>query len=309
MAKGNDDMAKARLTLGLSILLAFAASGVVVSLPLHAQDGPAVPGSNGPPRFPMTIPADPRVQEKTYVLPATGEEMRYNLFVSSKVDPSKPAPLIVALHGMGGDANFIVRDRLVDLAEENGYVVVGPMGYNEVGWYGSPVIAFGPNGVEPVNLAELSELDVLNVAAMATSTFNIDPNRVYLMGHSMGGAGTLFLGQKHADRWAAIAAIAPAAFMMQPTQEEVLAPLLEAGVPVMITEGADDNVVPPESVRTWAAALEKLDIEHEYHEMPGLDHGTIIGASMPEIFRFFGENVRTPPPPPPMPPRGRPPVQ
>ncbi len=282
-----------------------AAGGIALSLTaspaLLAQDGP---GASGPPRMPMTIPADPRVEERTYALAATGEEMRFIVFASSKVDPDVPAPLIVALHGMGGDANFIVRDRLVDLAEENGYVVVGPMGYNEVGWYGSPVIAFGNNGPEPANLGELSELDVLNVAAIATSEFNIDANRQYLLGHSMGGAGTIFMGQKHADRWAAIAAIAPAAFMMQPTQEEVLAPLKELGVPVMITEGADDNVVPPDSVRTWAAALERMGMEHEYHEMPGLDHGTIIGASMPEIFRFFGENVRTPPPPSAFTPRG-----
>jgi hypothetical protein len=42
---------------------------------------------------------------------------------------------------MGGDANFLVRDRLIDLAEENGYIVAGPTGYNVTGWYGSPVIS------------------------------------------------------------------------------------------------------------------------------------------------------------------------
>jgi len=53
------------------------------------------------------------------------------------VKRDKPAPLIVALHGFGGDSNIIVRDRLVDLGEEGGHVVVGPMGYNVSGWYGS----------------------------------------------------------------------------------------------------------------------------------------------------------------------------
>lgn len=290
-------------------MMMLAGAGLALTAPLQAQNGPPAPpqGADGPPRFAMQRPPDPRAEERTYTLAATGEEMRYTIFASSKIDPAVPAPLIVALHGMGGDANFIVADRLIDFAEETGYVVVGPMGYNEVGWYGSPVIAFGPGGPDPANLAELSEVDVLNVAAIATSEYNIDPNRQYLMGHSMGGAGTIFLGQKHADRWAAIAAIAPAAFMMQENAEEVLAPLLEAGVPVMITEGSDDNVVPPDSVRAWAAALESLGLEHEYHEMPGYDHGTIIGASMPEIFRFFGENQRTPPPPPPFRPRQGPP--
>lgn len=286
---------------GITLAAAMSA-GLALAPPATGQD---VPPREGPPLGPMWIDPDPRVEQRTYRLAATGEEMKYAVYVSSKVDPEVPAPLIVALHGMGGDANFIVRERLVDLAEEGGYVVVGPMGYNEVGWYGSPVIAFGEGGPDPDNLAELSELDVLNVAAIATSEFNIDPNQQYLVGHSMGGAGALFLGQKHADRWAAIAAIAPAAFMMQPVQEDILAPMKKAGIAVMITEGAEDNVVPPDSVRTWASALERLGMEYEYHEMDGLDHGTIIGESMPEIFRFFAANERTPPPPPAFSPGGR----
>ena len=75
----------------------------------------------------------------------------------------------------------------------------------------------------------------------------------------------------------------------------------------MITEGSLDNVVPPDSVRTWAAAARELDMAHEYLEIEGMDHGTIIGASMPEIFRFFAEHKRTPPPPPAFRPRGGPP--
>ena len=277
------------------ILSAAMSAGLALSQPAAAQDAAI---REGPPPGPMRIDPDPRAEQRAYLFAPTGEEMEYTLYVSSKVDPAVPAPLIVALHGMGGDSNFIVRERLIDLAEEGGYVVVGPMGYNEVGWYGSPVIAFGEGGPDPENLAELSELDVLNVIAIATSQYNIDPNRQYLMGHSMGGAGALFLGQKHAERWAAIAAIAPAAFMMQPVQEEILAPMKDVSVPIMITEGAIDTIVPPDSVRSWAAALNRLGMEHEYLELEGLDHGTIIGASMPEIFRFFAVNERSPAPAP-----------
>jgi poly(3-hydroxybutyrate) depolymerase len=275
-------------------------------LPQTAAAQPSPP-ADGPPRIPMTMPADPRTQERSYTFAPTGEEMEYTLFVSSKVKPDVPAPLIVALHGMGGDSKFIARERLIDLAEEGGYVVVAPMGYNTVGWYGSPVIVMGGGAPDPANLTELSELDVMTVTQIARSEFNIDSTRMYLMGHSMGGAGTLFLGQKHAEYWAAIAAIAPAAFMMQPVQKDILAPLKAAGIPVMITEGTLDNVVPPESVRTWAAAASELGMAHEYLEIEGMDHGTIIGASMPEIFRFFGEHNRTPPPPPALRPRGGPP--
>jgi poly(3-hydroxybutyrate) depolymerase len=292
----------------IATLVAFAAALVIPqALPAQpAPNGAAAP--NGPPRIPQRAP-DPRVQQKTYMLP-TGEEMKYTLFVSSKVRPGGPAPLIVALHGYGGDSNFIVRDKLVDLAEQGGYVVVGPMGYNFTGWYGSPVILIGGGAVTPPNLTQLSELDVLNVLALAQKQFAIDPNRIYLMGLSMGGAGTIFMGQKHSEIWAAAAAIAPAAFMMQRDEATLLGHFKDAKLPLMITQGDADNVVPPAGTRTWAAAMDSLGMEHAYIEKPGLDHGTIIPASMDDIFRFFEAHKRTPPPPfvPPGRPVGAPPA-
>jgi predicted peptidase len=273
--------------------IAWAALGVLVlAQPATAQAPAGAPAANGPSRIPMRMEPDSRVQQRTYHFADTDEALAYTVFVSSKVRPDTPAPLIVALHGYGGDSNFIVRGRLVDLAEEGGYIVVGPMGYSVAGWYGSPVIVMGGGAVEPSNLAELSEKDVMNVLAIARSEFNVDPDRTYLMGHSMGGAGTLFLGQKYADRWAAIAAIAPAAFMMQRNQTEILAPIKAANLPLMITQGDQDPVVPVASVRTWATAMSELGMAHEYIEMPGRDHGNIIGDGMPEIFRFFAAHTR-----------------
>jgi predicted peptidase len=273
--------------------LAIVAAGLLtLAQPGSAQAPSSGPPANGPPRVPLRMEPDSRVQQRTYHFADTDEDLAYTVFVSSKVKPDKPAPLIVALHGYGGDSNFIVRGRLVDLAEENGYIVVGPMGYNATGWYGSPVIVIGGGPVDPPNLAELSEKDVMNVLAIARSEFNVDPRRTYLMGHSMGGAGTLFLGQKHADQWAAIAAIAPAAFLMQPNQKDILAPIKAAGLPLMITQGDADPVVPVASVRTWAAAMDELGLTHEYIEMSGRDHGSIIADGMPDIFRFFAAHTR-----------------
>jgi len=166
------------------------------------------------------------------------------------------------------------------------------MGYNATGWYGSPVIVIGGGPVEPPNLAELSEKDVMNVLAMARSEFSIDPDRTYLMGHSMGGAGAIFLGQKHPEQWAAIAAIAPAAFMMQPNQKDLLAPIKAADLPLIITQGDQDPVVPATNTRTWAAAMTELGLTHEYIELAGRDHGNIIADGMPEIFRFFAAHSK-----------------
>src|SRR6188768_3662232 len=177
----------APLSLGFAACASLALGQPGLAQPAPTNGPAGAPAPNGPPRGPMRIDPDPRAQQRTYAFAPTGEEMKYTLYVSSKVKPDTPAPLIVALHGLGGDSNFIVRGKLIDLAEEGGYIVVGPMGYNVSGWYGSPVIAMGGGGITPANLAELSEKDVMNVLAMMRKEFNVDPDRTYLVGHSMGG--------------------------------------------------------------------------------------------------------------------------
>jgi len=244
---------------------------------------------------------DPRVQQRTYRFDDNKQEMPYALFVSSKVTKDKKAPLIVALHGLGGDGNSLLRGNALDLAEEGGYILVGPMGYNTGGWYGSPVIVMGgrggagkgPGGArptpEPPNLAELSEKDVMNVLALVRKEFTIDPQRTYLMGHSMGGAGALFLGVKYVDQWAAVAAMAPAAFLMQP---DSLAPVKDR-MPLYLAHGDADTVVPTDVGRRWAKTATDLKMkDFHYFEIPGADHGTVITQAMPEIYKYFGQHTK-----------------
>ncbi|MBZ5636923.1 MAG: hypothetical protein LAO55_27685, partial [Acidobacteriia bacterium] len=248
---------------------------------------------------------DPRVQQRKYHFADTNEDLPYALFVSSKVTKDKKAPLIVALHGVYGDGNALLRGSALDLAEEGGYILVGPMGYNPQGWFGSPVIVMnggpgkgkGPGAAkggppptpEPPNLAELSEKDVMNVLAIVRKEFNVDDKRTYLMGHSMGGAGALFLGPKYVDQWAAVASMAPAAFLMQP---ESLAPVKDK-MPLFLAHGDADTVVSIDVGRRWAKTATDLKMkDFKYMELPGADHGTVITQSMPEIFKFFKERSR-----------------
>ena len=62
---------------------------------------------------------------------------------------------------------------------------------------------------DAAKVRELSEKDVMTVLDMIRKEFNVDERRTYLMGHSMGGSGTLYLGGQASPIWAAVAAIAP----------------------------------------------------------------------------------------------------
>ncbi len=240
---------------------------------------------------------DPRVEQRTYLFEDTGEELPYAVFVSSKVSDDVESPLIIALHGLGGDPNSLLRGNALDLAEAGGYILVGPMGYNPGGWYGSPVMLMvgrGGRGAldNPDNLDELSEKDVMNVLAMIREEFDVDDGRIYLMGHSMGGAGTFFLGSKHAEVWAALAPIAPASFLMNDDRNEILQGIKDGGVPVRVVQGDADTLVPVDNTRMWVDTMEALDLDYAYDELAGADHGNVITRGMPGIFEFFAAHSR-----------------
>ena len=115
-------------------------------------------------------------------------------------------PLVVALHGLGGDEDGWMdryNGQLPELAEKYGYIAVSPLGYRPDGFYG-----YGTVSTPPPAEAELSEQDVMQVLARMRQHYKVDDSRIYLMGHSMGAIGTWFLGAKYPDIWAALGTIA-----------------------------------------------------------------------------------------------------
>jgi predicted peptidase len=79
--------------------------GLILAQATVAQQ--PVPAKKPMPRFPMRIEPDPRVEQRKYHFEDTNEDLSYVLYVSSKVSKDRKNPLIVALHGLGGDANFM----------------------------------------------------------------------------------------------------------------------------------------------------------------------------------------------------------
>ena len=262
-------------------------------------------------------PVDDRVELREYGFKDTGENLPYAVFVSSKVTKDKKAPLVLALHGFSGNHGTFMRTAAVDAAEEGGYILVGAMGYSPSGSFGMPFGGRGAGGpapapaagpaaapaprtwgqggapiggtavTDPAKVAELSEKDALYVLEMVRKEFNVDDRRIYLMGHSLGGGGALHMGEKYADKWAAVAPLAPAAFGFEWTAESKL-----KNVPLLIMQGEADTTVRPASSQALADQLKALNFQCEIKIMPGLDHGTIIAGAMPDVFEFFGKHTK-----------------
>jgi hypothetical protein len=120
--------------------------GMAVAPALAQQGAARGAGRGGRGGAGLIQSTDPRVQNRTYHFADTDEDLPYCLFVSSKVSKDKKNPLIVSLHGLGIGPGFMCRGKALDLAEEGGYILVAPMGYNTGGWYGSPVMNLGAGG-------------------------------------------------------------------------------------------------------------------------------------------------------------------
>src|SRR5262249_41645357 len=132
---------KVGLVVGLAFSFHIASTQIQFAQQSGQQPAPAAVAQQAPRGGGQRGAVDPRVQQRIYVFKETNEFIPYAVFVSSKVRKDKKAPLIVALHGLGGDQNTMVREtyRTVELAEQGGYILVSPMGYNSGGWYGIPV--------------------------------------------------------------------------------------------------------------------------------------------------------------------------
>jgi pimeloyl-ACP methyl ester carboxylesterase len=250
-------------------------------------------GFKGIPRSaqPRLTASQQRILECTYRLAEANADIPYTLFVPSTYDPRKPAALVVDLHGLNiTPLQQILFDGTTDFAERYGFIVLAPMGFNLDSWWGSrpgpPVAtaAVKPGGDVPYSTTELAEIDTMALLKLIREQYAIDSDRIYLMGHSMGGAGTYYLGAKYNDIWAGLAAISGARGVADGAAERYKA------LPTLIMHGAKDSIVSPATSRRSVAALQGVGAPCIYLEFPDKDHEFWIrrgAAQMEKVFLFF----------------------
>ncbi|MCZ6753838.1 MAG: prolyl oligopeptidase family serine peptidase [Gemmatimonadetes bacterium] len=226
---------------------------------------------------------DPRVQHRSYVMEETGETIPYALFAPSSYDPTRPSPLMVSLHGSGRQYDWLMNYAgFLDLAEQHGYVVVTPLGYTRRGGYGYR----GDSEQD-----RRAEQDVMHVLELVTGEFNIDENRIYLWGHSMGGSGTYYIASRYPDIWAGLAAVAGGGMSADFVDEQAI-----RHIPFLVIQGSDDETARVSRSRESVARMRELGMQHLYIEIPGGDHSFFISRNprvVEHLFSFFNLVAKT----------------
>ena len=223
-----------------------------------------------------------RLQIRSHTLPeASGVPLEYGVYVPTSYDGSRATPLVIALRGVGSGVMYMM---------EYGYLVASPMGYNQSGWYGGrrPGNEFKARRADPgpENLGELSELDVMSVLRIMQKEFNVDERRTYLIGQSMGGGGTCYIGSRYPGHWAALAPVAPAVYR---SPDELIS---ARDLPVMVVMGDADESVDVDVTRQWVAKMEELGMEYEYIEVHGGTHFSAGRDNVDKVFEFLSRHSR-----------------
>lgn len=131
----------------------------------------------------------------------TGDGSRnYKVYVPTKYDKSRPAPLIVVLHGCTQDPDDIARGtRFNEIAEERGFLVAypeQPQKYNGLkcwNWFDAQH-QLRDKG-EPALIAAITQ--------RVMSDYSVDARRVYIAGVSAGGAMALTTAYAYPEIFAA----------------------------------------------------------------------------------------------------------
>ena len=186
-----------------------------------------------------------------------GEEgAKYTVFVPPSYDPLRPTPLLVGLHGGGRGG-------------KKGEKVVGS-GPSAMNFYTGIAEEHGWLAVCPTAIQAPWDQDVNGdffeaVLHETQLLYNVDLNRVHLTGHSMGGYGSWYWGNKWAERWAAVGPMAGGGGP-GPRLKDTL-------TPVYVFHGADDNVVGVDGDRAAAKSLLDSGADFVYTELNGVGHG------------------------------------
>jgi predicted peptidase len=196
---------------------------------------------------------------KEVYISKTTDRLPYRLFTPLGFDRSRKYPLILWLHGTDGRGS----DNVKQLTQQNqlgSHFWISPEVQNKFSAFVlAPQCPSGQTWSEPeFNQPSKWLVMTMEVLAKVEKEFPIDPDRVYLVGQSMGGLGVWSLLQNYQGRWAG-------AIIMSAYDTFSDVPAI-AQVPLWVFQGDADSSVPVTQVRSMMAQLRKAHANLRYTE-------------------------------------------
>jgi len=194
-----------------------------------------------------------------------GEKRDAVLYVPRRYDPAHPAPLLILLHGAGGEAHQMLGP-LTDAAEARGMLLLAPDSRGRS--WDVIVGAFGP---------DVAFLD--QALAHVFERYQVDAERIGIGGFSDGASYALSIGLINGALFSDILAFSPG----------FAAPSEAHGSPrIFISHGVRDEVLPIDPCsRRLVPGLRKAGYDVDYREFPD---GHIVPPEMVDaaVARFLG---------------------
>lgn len=196
----------------------------------------------------------------------------YAIYIPKNYDCGENYPLLVFLHGAGerGDDNSlqltVALQKMFDDPTSPVYesIVIAPQCPENRQWVSA---SFDSGNYSVSETPESEELEaVCGIIRELTHEYNIDSDRIYVTGISMGGYGTWDMLCRHGKR---IAAGMPVCGGGDPSYAKQI-----KYIPIRTFHGSEDPAVPPDGTRKMFAALRMAGSKvAEYTEFDGMDHG------------------------------------
>jgi poly(3-hydroxybutyrate) depolymerase len=236
------------------------AKGLFSFVLLVAQSGHAAGLDNALKTYTLTPPVpvsrysaqyvEDAVGQTAYTITVNGQSRSYQVYAPSR-SSNQPRPALLLLHGAQRSGVSLV-EKWKDIADRYDVILIGPHGLNK-GWK-----------METDGPAFLSA-----VVQDAGAHYKIDPARVYLFGHSLGGSFALYLSVMYSRVFAATALHAG---QFGAPADYALVARAQRKIPVGIFIGTQDPLFPLAQVRQSAQAFAAQGHATSLYVLSGHNH-------------------------------------